>query len=196
MAASVGAGGDGSFAAVYDQHVDSVYGYLGYRVVSAADAEDLTQATFERALAAWRRFDPERASPRTWLLAIAHNLLVDHHRRRSSRPREEPLEDAERSEPRGLAADASPRLGIEPELAAALALLTERERTLIALRFGGDLSGPEIAELTGHSLANVQQILSRSLRRLRRELEGPAAGGAAARRPPRLEAAAPSAAES
>jgi DNA-directed RNA polymerase specialized sigma24 family protein len=42
---------------------------------------------------------------------------------------------------------------------------------VLALRFGGDLTGPEIAELTGLTLSNVQQILSRSLRRLRAELE-------------------------
>ena len=43
---------------------------------------------------------------------------------------------------------------------------------MIALRFGGELTGPEIAELTGLSLANVQQILARSLRRIRAKLEG------------------------
>jgi hypothetical protein len=40
--------------------------------------------------------------------------------------------------------------------------------SVLAPRFGGDLTGPEIAELLGLSLSNVQQILSRSLRRLRR----------------------------
>ncbi len=63
-------------------------------------------------------------------------------------------------------------LGPEPDLARALERLGERERELIALRFGGDMTGAEIAEMTGLTLANVQQILSRSLRRLRAELEG------------------------
>lgn len=62
-------------------------------------------------------------------------------------------------------------LGPEPALAAALAGLSEREREIIALRFGGDMSGAEIAAETGLTLANVQQILSRSLRRLRAALE-------------------------
>ena len=62
-------------------------------------------------------------------------------------------------------------LGISPELAAGLERLGRREREVIALRFGGDLTGPEIAQLTGLTLANVQQLLSRSLRRLRAELE-------------------------
>jgi len=53
----------------------------------------------------------------------------------------------------------------------ALASLGPREREIIALRFGGELSGPEIAEATGLTLANVQQILSRSLRGMRAVIE-------------------------
>jgi RNA polymerase sigma factor (sigma-70 family) len=63
------------------------------------------------------------------------------------------------------------RLGLEPELARALAGLADREREILALRYGAELTGPEIAELTGLKLANVQQIVSRSLRRLRASLE-------------------------
>ena len=66
---------------------------------------------------------------------------------------------------------AAPDLGLEPDLERALAGLAPREREIIALRFGGELTGPEIAELTGLSLANVQQILSRSLRRMRAVIE-------------------------
>ena len=61
--------------------------------------------------------------------------------------------------------------GVDPELEAALSALGERERELIALRSGADLCGPQIAAVTGLSVANVQQILSRCLRRLRAELE-------------------------
>ncbi len=71
----------GEIAELYEEHVWGVYGFFGYRVGSRADAEDLTQLTFERALRAWDRFDPERASARTWLMSIAGNLLIDHYRR-------------------------------------------------------------------------------------------------------------------
>jgi len=161
-----------AFAQLYDDEIWSVYGFFGYRVSSREEAEDLTQLTFERALRAWDRFDPSRASPRTWLLAIAHNLLIDHYRSGRS-DRQEPL-------PEGEAADAlighegdpeAITMGISPELEKALAGLAQRERELIALRFGGELTGPEIADITGLSVANVQQILSRSLRKLRAQLE-------------------------
>ena len=63
--------GQAEFARVYDDHVWRVYGFLAYRLRDRDVAEDLTQATFERALRAWSRFDPRRASELTWLLAIA-----------------------------------------------------------------------------------------------------------------------------
>jgi RNA polymerase sigma-70 factor, ECF subfamily len=154
-------------AGLYEEHVWGVYGFFGYRVASRADAEDLTQLTFERAMRAWGRFDPDRASPRTWLISIASNLLIDHYRRDRT-TRHEPIED--HLSRRELITE-DPELGLSPELAAALEELGERERELIALRFGGELTGPEIAELTGQSLANVQQILSRSLRKVRAKLE-------------------------
>jgi RNA polymerase sigma factor (sigma-70 family) len=160
-------GGDADFAAVYDEHVWRVYGFVGYRLNSRQDAEDLTQQTFERALRAWHRFDPDRGSAEAWLISIARNLLIDHYRSdRSHRPIDEAKAEA------ALGSEACPEEGpgLDPEVAAALDRLGDRERELIALRFGGDLTGPEIAELTGLTLANVQQILSRSLRRLRSQL--------------------------
>jgi RNA polymerase sigma-70 factor (ECF subfamily) len=152
---------------IYDEHVWRVYGFFAYRLRSREDAEDLTQATFERAAKALDRFDPRRASPGTWLIAIAGNLLVDHYRRHANR-HEEPLDgrDGAASEPVADAPDPSD-IGIDPALAAALEALSERDRDVVALRYGADLTGPEIAELKGLTLANVQQILSRSLRRMR-----------------------------
>ena len=161
------------FAEVYDEHVWSVYGFFGYRVPTRELAEDLTQATFENALRAWDRYDPRRGSTLTWVMAIARNVLVDHYRRDRS-ARHEPLADDE-SATDALGSQPPEELGVSPELERALATLGARERELIALRFGAELGGPEIAELTGLTLANVQQILSRSLRKLRAELEGGAA---------------------
>jgi RNA polymerase sigma factor (sigma-70 family) len=150
------------FERVYEEHVGSVYAFLAYRLRNRERAEDLTQSTFERALGSWSRFDPRQASERTWLLVIARNLLIDVHRRQ----REDPVAEVDdRSLPTVEGPEQS--LGISPQLMTALAELSDRDREVIALRFGGDLNGPEIAELMGLSLANVQQILSRSLRRLR-----------------------------
>jgi RNA polymerase sigma factor (sigma-70 family) len=162
-----------AFTRAYDEHVWNVYGYFAYRLSSRDDAEDLTQLTFERALRAWDRFDADRATVAAWLFAIARNLLVDHYRRDRSR-HEEAIGNGEVGEAvLGYQEPEERGLGISPDLAAALERLAPRSREVIALRFGGDLTAREIAPLTGLSLTNVQQILSRSLRRLRAELENP-----------------------
>jgi RNA polymerase sigma-70 factor (ECF subfamily) len=156
------------FADVYEEQIWRVYGFFGYWLNSRQDAEDLTQHTFERAWRAWGRYDPARASVSTWLLAIARNLLVDHLR--ATQPSRQRRADEEELE--AIAADPDQlSLGLDPELERALSELRPRERELIAMRFGADLTGPEIAELTGLSLANVQQILSRGLRRMRASIE-------------------------
>jgi RNA polymerase sigma factor (sigma-70 family) len=157
------------FARVYNEHVWPIYGFLAYRVGDHHLAEDLTQATFERALRNWSHFDPRRSSERTWLLTIARNLSIDHHRRSSRRPSEE-FDELEAPTVPG----PEERIGTAVQLSDALTKLSDRDREVIALRYGADLTGPEIASMLGLTLSNVQQILSRSLRKLRELLEKPA----------------------
>lgn len=152
---------EANFGRVYEEHVWRVYGFLAYQVRDRPLAEDLTQATFERALRAWSRFDPRRGSEATWLLAIARNAMIDHHRRR----REHELLNGEGFT--GLVDGPEASSDLSVELAGALAELSDRDREVLALRFGADLTGARIADLLGLTLANVQQILSRSLRKLR-----------------------------
>lgn len=153
-----------NFIEAYEDHVWDVYGFLAYRTRSAADAEDLTQETFERALRAWSRFDPDRGEVRTWLLVIARNTYIDSRRRANARP--EVVSGPENLD-HLVAEPVPPQLGPDSELAAALGRLTRREREAIALRFGGDLKISDVAEVLGISVANAQQILSRALKRLR-----------------------------
>jgi RNA polymerase sigma-70 factor (ECF subfamily) len=158
------------FLDLYEEQVWSVYGYFAYRSLPASDCEDLTQLTFERALRAWGRYDPARASARTWVLAIARNAYIDFRRR--GRPGRELGLDSEHVREADLPTNPGPEesLGLSPELETGIRRLSSREREVLALRFGGDLRGPEIAELLGISLANAQQILSRAIRKLRAHL--------------------------
>ena len=113
-------------------------------------------------------------------LAIARNLVIDHHRR--DRPQLVDVVDE-----RVLPAAPGPeeRFAGSPELLAALSELPQRDLEVLALRFGGDLDGPEIASILELSVANVQQIQSRSLRKLRALLTEGTIGPATAPRRPR-----------
>ena len=163
----------GELRQVYREHVDAVYAFFAYSV-SRPVAEDLTSATFERVIRSWKSYDPRKAGVRTWVLAIARNQLTDHYRRSSHRNArsvdEEPaLLDGLR------AADPTADVAERDAFVALLAGSGEREREVLALRYGADLSANEVAELLGLSSANVHQIASRGLRRLRQELSSDSA---------------------
>jgi RNA polymerase sigma-70 factor (ECF subfamily) len=155
------------FERLYAEHAQPLYGFLAYRTGDTALAEDLLADTFERALRARARFDRRKASEKTWLYTIALNLLRDHARRRKTETRA--LERIPQDTPG--ARDDLAAVEHRDEVQRAMTILSDEEREAVALRFGGDLTGPEIAELLDLTLSNVQQILSRSLRRLRAELD-------------------------
>jgi RNA polymerase sigma-70 factor (ECF subfamily) len=160
-----GADGQAALLRAYRDNVEAVYAFFAYSV-DPTTAEDLTAAAFERVVRSWGSFDRGRGSERTWVLAIARNLLTDHFRR-AGRATWVSLDEHPALLDRLVDEDGSiERMGIE-ELRALLAPLAQRDREVLALRYGVDLEGAEIAALLGLSVANVHQILSRSLRRLR-----------------------------
>src|SRR6059058_389981 len=123
-----GAGARPSFAAIAEEHLDAVFRYLLLMTRDRATAEDLTGETFEKAFRSWRRFDPRRSSPRTWLCKIARNVAVDWFRAESRRQRREekyardlPLVEAFGD-------------GLPGPLEAALRELSPAEREVVALR--------------------------------------------------------------
>lgn len=153
------------FRRFYREHVDAVYAFFAYALEQHA-AEDLTASTFERALKHWKRYDPALAGERTWLLSIARNLLVDHYRRQQHRRAASIDAEGANFDLPALDDPLGRRLD-QAELRSWLAHLGDRERQVLALRYGADLQATEIADLLGLSAANVHQIVSRSLRRLR-----------------------------
>ena len=71
----------------YADHARVLYGFVVNAVDDRAEAEDLVQEVFARAWRSSSRYDPDRGSVRTWLFAIARNLVLDAHRARTRRPR-------------------------------------------------------------------------------------------------------------
>jgi RNA polymerase sigma factor (sigma-70 family) len=151
---------------VYLEHVGAVYAFLAYSVPDGV-AEDLTSATFERVIRAWDRFDPRRGSEKTWILTIARNILVDHYRRQSHRNVVSTDEYPELLDELDYTDEHLVRALETEELRSLLSVLSERERQILALRYAADLQAADIASILELSSANVHQILSRSLRRLR-----------------------------
>jgi RNA polymerase sigma factor (sigma-70 family) len=157
---------DDEFERLYAAEAAGLFSFLAYRTGDRALAEDLLADAFERALRARGRFDRRRGSQKTWLYAIALNCLRDHARRASAEARA--LERAD--DP---ATETDPLAAVEhrDQLGRALATLSGEEREAIAMRFGADLTVPEIAKVLGEPLTTVEGRVYRALRKLRAELE-------------------------
>jgi RNA polymerase sigma-70 factor (ECF subfamily) len=152
-----------SFAAVAEELLDDVYGYLLYLTKNWAVAEDLTGETFEVAFRKWRRFDPGRGTPRAWLLAVARSTALDWFRADARRRKRE-----ERASRADLVSESSFSFGegFSPELTESLEALSAGEREVVALRIVLDLDGEETARLLGISPTAVSTRLSRALAKL------------------------------
>lgn len=149
---------------VFARELPRVFRFFRYRVGPGALAEDLTSITFEKAWRHRARYREERAAPRTWLLAIARNVVRDHFRRSSPHvPLSEAAEVAHRETPE----DTLTRREDGRRLAKLLARLTDRERDLVALKYGAGSTNREIARVTGLSESNVGTILHRLVKSLR-----------------------------
>src|SRR5262245_63339892 len=142
-------------------------------------AEEVVQDAFMRC---WRRasdFDSKRSTLRTWLLPIAHHLVVDELRRRRSRPipfsRPQQQEPAASSEPHTGNSLADPVAAAEDnetgfEVRAALAALPRVQRAAIELAYFGGLSQTEIAEATGVPLGTIKSRIRFGMLSLQAEL--------------------------
>lgn len=160
---------DKTFERLYEEHAQAVYGFLSYRTGDRVLAEDLLADTFERAYRARGRFDRRKASEKTWIYAIALNCLRDHVRRVGAEERA--VERVAVGMQVGTGGEAEEAVHARDWLERGLAGLSAEEREAVALRYGADLSVPEIAKLLGEKLTTVEGRVYRGLRKLREGME-------------------------
>lgn len=150
--------------AVYAAELPRVYNFFRYRFGATADAEDLTARTFEKAWRARSRYRRDVARFSTWLLSIARNVAIDYVRARKPIV---PLEDAASLAAGRTPEDEATRRSDSERLAALLPQLPERDRELLALKYGAGMTNRAIASATGLSESNVGTILHRAVQTLR-----------------------------
>jgi len=160
-----------AFAELYRRHAPAVFWYLLTYSASESDAADLTQQVFLRALEALPRYQQRTVVVRPWLLRIARNAAIDAHRRRRYRSTWRHVEVV-------LLPDHGPgpeALAIQREEAGRVSVLlgqlSDEKRELLALRFAGDLTIAEIAEVVGKNEEAVKKQLQRLVRWLKEECD-------------------------
>ena len=156
---------EADFNRLFDEYAEPLFAYVLYRTGDRAMSEDIVSGAFERAYQSRRRFDRTKGGERSWLYAITRNLMLDELRRRDAERRavERSLEPGE----------ATPYEAVEAkrDIQEALRVLNEEEREAIALRFGADLSLPEIAQMLDLPLTTVEGRVYRALRKMREKMD-------------------------
>ena len=150
--------------ALYEQELPRVYNYFRYRVGDGPVAEDLTSLTFEKAWQARHRYRRDVAGFCTWLLTIARHVAIDHYRARKPNV---PIDEAAGMPGGETPEELSERRSDFDRLNRLLVALPERERELVALKYGAEMSNRAIAKATRLSESNVGTILHRSIQSLR-----------------------------
>lgn len=162
---------DGDRAAlrsVYERTAAKLFGVCLRILDSREEAEDVLQDVY---LTVWNRadsFDPERASPITWLATIARNRAIDRRRQIGPRLQDRPVDEAVDI------ADASPdalsllhRSDEARRLAECLDGLDGRTRGAIVTAFFGGHTYDELAARAGMPLGTMKSLIRRGLLRLK-----------------------------
>jgi RNA polymerase sigma-70 factor (ECF subfamily) len=160
-----------ALAVLYDRYVGRIYNYIYHRVGQADLAEDLTAQVFARMLESIRDGRACRTSFSGWIYRIAHNLVIDHYRRRGR------AAFVELDEATPIAADeADPLRKVEARLEsehlrAALTKLTEEQAEVIALRFLDEFSIAEVAAMMNKTEGAIKALQYRAVSALRRVMQ-------------------------
>ena len=148
------------FQRFYEQHADAVWRYC-VAAVGRADADDVFQETF---LAALRAYDRRGAgaAPSAWIMTIAHNKAMDHHR--GTGRRAVPVEQLPET------AHHDPEAAHDPGHWARVRALPPKQRAALTLRYAADLTHAEVARALGCSEEAARRSAHEGLKTLRLEL--------------------------
>ena len=162
-----------AFGQLYEENFDRIYRYVVLRVRNQADAEDITQQVFLKALEKIGSYRWRGMPFASWLFRIAHNMVVDYWKKKSR-------EKVTAVAPEEIDQVAAPSLN-DPatlaelkfdmkQLAVACEKLSDGQREIISLRFAGGLSVAESAKVMGKSEGAVKVLQHAALVKLRRIL--------------------------
>ena len=157
-----------AFAPLYERYVDQLFAYCYNLTQNRELAEDMTAATFAKAIEELPRFEWRGVPYSAWLYRVAANLVSRERRR----PGFAELTD-DHADSGVDPADAIVELSRDDEIRRAVADLPADQRDVILMRFGGELHNKEIGESMGRSEGAVKLLTFRALTNLRKRLGAP-----------------------
>jgi RNA polymerase sigma-70 factor (ECF subfamily) len=156
-----------ALAEVYRRHGRAVYGLARRVLQDTAEAEDVTQEVFLRLWSEPDRFDPERGSLRSFLLAQAHGRAVDAVRSTSSRRAREARDAARTARAEYDLQHEAWDLALADQVERAMGELSDDERRAIELAYFDGRTYREVARVLEQPEGTVKSRIRSGMRRLR-----------------------------
>jgi RNA polymerase sigma-70 factor, ECF subfamily len=171
LVVAIGRYKQGALAEAYRRHAGAVFGLAKRLLGDHAQSEEIVQEVFLRLWNAPDRFDPDRGSLRSFLLANCHGRAVDVLRSNTARRRREDR-DARLTADSGYDVDREVwDLALASQVREALAGLHDGERAAIEMAYFGGLTYREVAERLGEAEGTVKSRIRAGLKRLRSSMQ-------------------------
>lgn len=157
-------------AGLYETHFERVARYIAVRIGDVQEAEDLASEVFVKAVRAADSYKEMGPPMEAWIFKIAHNIVVDHLRKKGRRPRRVPLEEAS-----SMPAKSDPDEHVEREqeiaqLQRVIQQLGGRQQQVLALRFGAGMTSEQVGKVIGKTTGAVRVMQSEAIKQLRKLL--------------------------
>ena len=161
--------GAAALAYLFESDYERIARYIAVRIGNNGHAEELAGDVFVRALERIGTYQQRDVPMQAWLFRIAHNLVVDYLRKNSRRKTttlDEALDIASSDSPENETLLTLQR----EEIMAAMESLTQAQREVVALRFFGELTSKEVANVVNRSHGAVRELQSSAMKALRKTL--------------------------
>jgi len=159
-----------AFETLVNRHHQSVYRFLYHFMGNGPDAEDITQETFLNIHRKLKSHNPAQSFT-SWMITIARNLAISHHRRRTPSPLDPALLAAAikdvtpTPESELLAKEAG------EEVHAALQRLPDETRDVLIMRYLMDIPLQQVAEMLNIPEGTAKSRLFKARNALREQME-------------------------
>lgn len=161
------------FDRFFEEYYDKIYNYIYFKTGDRDRAEDLTCSIIEKILNNIHRFNASASSLNTWIFTIARNHLIDYYRLKSRN--ESHFEDGEELQLVDKLTASPDTSVIEADrqelIQGLLQQLQDTEREVMALKFWGGLKNTEIAAQLGISSSNINVMVFRTLKKLKKIID-------------------------
>ena len=159
---------EATLAGLYEEYYIKIARYALVRIGNRTEAEDLAGEVFLRALESLKLYQERGIPMQAWLFRIAHNLVVDHLRKRAKH-KTVSIDTLQIESGMSPATIAEENIEFE-KVNKAMEQLTPAQKEVIGLRFFSGFTSKEVGQILNKSDGAVREMQRAAIESLRKLL--------------------------